>query len=70
MAWKLEVWWGYSSKCSQPVLVEEFEEKVDGTDRAAEVLAGGYTVSTPGRHQHHPPGGITYVDLYEFTEEE
>lgn len=69
MAWKLEIWWGYSSKCSQPVLEEEFEEKVDGTDRAVEILADGYTVSVPGRHQHYPSGGITYVDLYEFSEE-
>jgi len=69
MAWKLEIWWGYSSKCSRPVLEEEFEEKAEGIARAVEVIADGYTVSDPGRHQHYPPGGINYVDLYEFSEE-
>ena len=69
MAWKLEVWWGYSSKCSCPAVDEEFEEKADGIARATEILADGYTVSTPGSHQHYPAGGITYVDLHELIEE-
>ncbi len=69
MAWKLEIWWGYSSECSRPCLEEEFDTKAEGETRAAEVLADGYTVSAPGRHQHYPSGGITYVDLYEFSEE-
>jgi hypothetical protein len=70
MAWKLEIWWGYSSKCSAPVLVEEFDEKADGTDRATEVLSNGYTISVPGSHQHFPAGGITHIDLHELSEEE
>ena len=70
MAWKLEIWWGYSSKCSQPGLVEEFDAKAEGVARAVEVIADGYTISAPARHQHYPAGGITYVDLYQFTEEE
>ena len=70
MAWKLEIWWGYSSKCSQPAVQEEFEEKADGIARAVEILADGYTISVPSRHQHYPPGGITFVELYEFSEEE
>jgi hypothetical protein len=70
MAWRLEVWWGYSSECSRPGLKEEFDTKAEGVTRTTEVLADGHTVSDPGRHQHFPPGGITYVDLYEFSEEE
>ena len=70
MAWKLEIWWGYSSKCSQPVLEEEFDTKAEGATRAAEVLVDGYTISVPGSHQYFPAGSITYVDLYEFSEEE
>jgi hypothetical protein len=70
MAWKLEIWWGYSSKCSCPAVDEEFEEKEDGVARATEILADGYTVSVPSRHQHFPASGITYVNLYEFSEEQ
>ena len=69
MAWRLEVWWGYNSTCAFPALSEDFDTKAEGTTRAAEVLADGYTASAPGRHRHYPPGGITYVDLYEFSEE-
>jgi hypothetical protein len=69
MAWKLEIWWGYSSKCAKAVFNEEFDTKAEGLTRAEEVLADGYTVSDPGSHQHSPPGGITHVDLYELSEE-
>jgi hypothetical protein len=69
MAWKLEIWWGYSSKCSCPVLEEEFEEKSDGVTRATEILTDGYTISTPGSHDFFPAASITHVDLHEFSEE-
>jgi hypothetical protein len=69
MAWELEIWWGYSNKCSTPALKEEFNTKADGTTRAAEVLSDGYTASSPGEHHFYPASGITHVSLVEITEE-
>jgi hypothetical protein len=69
MAWELEVWWGYSDKCSRPVLEEEFDTKADGVTRATEILSDGYTVSGPGIHHFYPAAGITHVGLVDIGEE-
>jgi hypothetical protein len=68
MAWTLNIIWSYKTG-SIPLLSEAFDTKAEGEARAAEVLADGLTVNTPGRHKHYPACTIRYVDLIEDTEE-
>ena len=68
MAWKLEIWWGYSNKCSCPIVDEAFDTKAAGIAVAQEVLADGYTVTSPGNHAFYPASGITHVSLIEIEE--
>ena len=69
MSWSLQVWWGYSDKCSQPPVDETFNTKADGITRATEVLSDGYTTSTAGSHHYYPAAGITHIGLIEDAEE-
>ena len=64
MAWTLTVWWGYRTGSAPPVN-ESFATKAEGLTRAAEVLADGHTISTPGKHEHFPAAAIRYVSLIE-----
>ena len=68
MSWTLKVWWGYRTG-SQPPVNEQFDTKAEGLTRAAEVIADGHTVSSPGAHGHYPAAGITYIGLTEDAEE-
>jgi hypothetical protein len=70
MAWKLEIWWGYSDTCSVPSLREEFDVKADGLARAEEILSDGHAVISPGNHHFYPASGITHVCLVDIGEEE
>lgn len=68
MSWTLEVWWAYR-RGSLPPVQEQFDTKAEGVTRAAEVLADGYTVSSPGAHIHYPAPAIRFVSLTEDVEE-
>ena len=67
MSWYLKAWWGYRTG-SSPKLDEEFDTKAEGLTRVAEILANGYTVSSPGAHLHYPASGIMFVSLVEDAE--
>ena len=68
MSWTLQVWWGYRLGSIPPVN-EQFATKAEGLTRAAEVLADGHTVSSPGEHQHFPACAVRYISLIEDAEE-
>ena len=69
MAWKLEIWWGYSDKCAVQVIGEDFDNKADGITRATEILSDGYTVTSVGYHHFYPASAITHVSLVDAGEE-
>lgn len=68
MSWKLVVTWAHR-KGSNPPVNETFDTKAEGITRAAELLADGLTVSSPGSHEHYPAAAIRYVGLKEDSEE-
>ena len=79
MAWKLSIWFGYSSVCgsgggdegfASPALVEEVATKAAGNVRAQEILADGYTVVHDNVHHFFPVASITHIKLGEIIEEE
>ena len=67
MSWTLNVWWGYRLGSNSPV-DEQFDTKAEGITRAAEVIADGHTVSSPGIHSHYPAAGVRFVSLTEDEE--
>ena len=54
---------------SLPPVDETFDTKAEGLVRAAEVLADGCTINTPGRHEHYPAAALRYISLVEDVEE-
>lgn len=68
MSWRLEIWWAHREGAGNPV-DESFGTKAGGIARAAEVLADGLTISTPGSHLYYPAAAIRHVSLIEDVEE-
>jgi hypothetical protein len=67
MSWSLVVDWEYRVG-SPATLDEEFDTKAEGITRAAEVMADGYTISTPSSHEHYPAAAIRHISLIENAE--
>jgi hypothetical protein len=66
MAWKLDVWFGFSDR-ADPAVVEEFETKAAGITRGEEIIADGYTVTNgDGVFHHFPAHAVTHVRLGEI----
>ena len=74
MSWVLRVWWSYSDRDRYRLTIlesrdadvtEEFDTKAEAEARAEEILENGYTISSPGMHDHLPAAGITHVSIYE-----
>lgn len=68
MAWRLEVWFGYSDRAADPPVKEEFETKALGIARGEEILADGYTdTGGEGAFHHFPASAVVHVSLEETS---
>ena len=68
MAWRLEVWFGYSDRAADPPVKEEFETKALGIARGEEILVDGYTVTgVDGAFHHFPGSAVAHVRLEEAS---